>query len=94
MTKQHLDPAKLLEGATFKAGDKIVCVDAQPKIASISHHLAVLSKLREGETYTVAAAYDYRKATGDWALVLHEIETPFPLSWRGKRFTQASETGK
>jgi hypothetical protein len=73
----------------FTAGDKIVCIDAKPRGHESPDMLEKLEELSEGITYTVAEAYDWRKARGSWSLVLKEIASPFPLSWNSDRFTHA-----
>lgn len=78
----------------FKGGDKVVCIDAQPRGHECDTMLSKLGELVEGQTYTVAAAYDYREATGSFGLILHEIETPFPMSWIGDRFRLAAMTNE
>lgn len=74
--------------AQFTPGDKVVCIDAKPRGQEDRHQLSKLAELQEGTTYTIKEAYDWRKAGLDWSLILVEIDTPFPLSWRSNRFAK------
>lgn len=81
-------------GHVWRAGDRAYCVNASPQGGECSGKLEKLSELQEGKVYTVKEAYDYtRTAEGDWGLVLEEIETPFPATWRGSRFEPYSAGG-
>jgi hypothetical protein len=68
----------------FKPGDRVVCTNDKPNGTEDETQLAILSRLIKGHCYTIREAYDYHDA--GFALILKEIDTPFPYSWKAERF--------
>lgn len=73
----------------FKPGDRVVCVNAtlNPRKYSPEAIEEIGKLVKEGETYTIETASDWRKSGNNWSITL--VEAPLPdglMSWDSARF--------